>query len=148
MPHVCALKTSAFVLVTALLLIPNLGFAKDGRDFAGAYSVSNVVEQDNQVTLTLQVHLFNYSDADLKQAVVTLRGSHPTPVVLAEFQPVKLWRNHGEVRLSQQVVVSRREYEIWQKGVQPALVVVYHDASGQRWERFAQVRNLPAPLAK
>jgi hypothetical protein len=96
------------------------------------------------MVLTLQVHLFNYSDADLKQAVVTLHASHPAPT-LAQFQPVKLWRNRGEVKLAQQVVVPRREFESWQKGSQPALFVVYHDANGQRWERFAQVRNLQGP---
>lgn len=138
-----ALKTSPLVLVAALLLLPIAGLAKDGRDFAGTYNVSNVVEQGDQMVLTLQVHLFNHSDADLKQAVVTL---HARPAAtLAEFQPVKLWKNHGEVKLAQQVTVPRREFESWQKGGQPALFVVYHDATGQRWERFAQVRNLQGP---
>lgn len=144
MPLSRALKTSALVLVAALLLLPVAGLAKDGRDFAGEYNVSNFVEQGDQMVFTLQVHLFNYSDADLKQAVVTLRASHPAPA-LAKFQPVKLWRNRGEVKLAQQVVVPRHEFELWQKGTQPALFVVYNDAKGQRWERFAQVTSRPGP---
>lgn len=139
-----ALKTSPLVLVAALLLLPIAGLAKDGRDFAGTYNVSNAVAQGDQMLLTLQVHLFNHSDADLKQAVVTLHAPHAAPA-LAQFQPVKVWRNHGEIKLAQQVVVPRREFESWQKGSQPALFVVYHDATGQRWERFAQVRNLQGP---
>ncbi len=139
--HSRALKNPALVLVTAFLLIPIAGLAKDGRDFAGSYSVSNVVEQGDQMTLMLQVRLFNYSDADLKQAVVTLR-THPASA-LAQFQPVKLWRNRGEVKLAQQVVIPRHEFELWQKGTQPALFVVYHDANGHRWERFVQVKGSP-----
>ena len=139
-----ALKLSAWLLVAALSLLPICGLAKDGRDFAGFYNVSNVVEQGDQMVFTLQVRLFNYSDADLKQAVVTLRASHPG-AALAEFHPVKLWRNRTEVKLSQQVVIPRHEFELWQKGTQPALFVVYHDANGQRWERFAQLRSRPGP---
>jgi len=139
-----AVKTSSLVLIAALLLLPVAGLAKDGRDFAGFYSVSNVVEQGDQMVLTLQLHLFNYSDADLKQAVVTLRASQPAPA-LAQFQPVKLWRNRTEVKLAQQVVVPRHEFELWQKGTRPALFVVYHDSNGQRWERFAQVSSRPGP---
>jgi hypothetical protein len=144
MPLCRVLKIPALVLVTALLLLPIAGLAKDGRDFAGFYNVSNVVEQGDQMVLTFQVHLFNYSDADLKQAVVTLRASHPAPA-LAQFKPVKLWRNRTEVKLSQQLVIPRHELELWQKGTQPALFVVYHDANGQRWERFAQVSSRPGP---
>lgn len=139
-----ALKISAFFLVAALSLFPVSGLAKDGRDFAGSYSVSNVVEQGDEMVLTFQVHLFNYSDADLKQAVVTLRASHPAPA-LAQFQPVKLWRNRTEVKLAQQVVIPRHEFELWQKGTQPALFVVYNDSNGQRWERYAQVSSRPGP---
>jgi hypothetical protein len=138
-------KTPTFVLLIALLLLPIAGLAKDGRDFNGSYNVSNIVEQGDQLILTFQVDLFNHSDADLKHAVVTLRSFRPTPSPLAQFQAVPLWRNHGEVKLSQQVVIPRIEYERWQKGAQPALFVVYHDASGQRWERFAQLRNQPGP---
>jgi hypothetical protein len=124
------------------MLIPVNSLAKNGRDFAGVYNVSSVVEQGDQMLLTFQVHLFNYSDADLKQVVVTLRASHPASV-LAKFRPVKLWRNRAEVRLSQQIVIPRHEFELWKKGTQPALFVVYNDANGQRWERFAQVMNRP-----
>ena len=144
MQHSRALKISTFLLVAALSLFPISGLSKDGRDFAGFYNVSNVVEQGDQMVLTLQVHLFNYSDADLKQAVVTLRASHPGPA-LAQFHPVKLWRNRTELKLAQQVIVPRHEFELWQKGTQPALFVVYHDSNGQRWERFAQISNRPGP---
>ncbi len=51
--------------------------AKDGRDFSGYYSLTNVTEKGGQVEFTLALQLFNYSGADLKQAVVTVRRSPP-----------------------------------------------------------------------
>ena len=139
-----ALKLSTFFLVATVSLFPSSGSAKDGRDFAGFYNVSNVVEQGDQMVLTFQVHLFNYSDADLKQAVVTLHATHPG-APMAQFHPVKLWRNRTEVKLAQQMIIPRHEFELWQKGTQPALFVVYHDSNGQRWERFAQLSRRPGP---
>lgn len=143
-----AVRLSQVVLVSLMLLLLSAltATAKDGRDFAGFYSVSDVVEQGDQLILTLHVQLFNNSDKDVKQAVLTLRRS-PGPA-LGTFQPVNLWRNHGEVRLAQQFVVPKHEFENWNRRSQPALMVVTRDASGQRHDRFVQLSRrpvLPAP---
>jgi hypothetical protein len=135
--------SQAVLLVTlALVLSAVTASAKDGRDFAGFYNVSNVVDQGDQIFVTLRVQLFNNSDADVRQAVLTLRENPGGP--LGTFQPVKLWRNHGEVRLTQQFVVPKREFERWHHGVQPALMVVTHDEQGQRHDRFVQLSSRPA----
>jgi hypothetical protein len=94
------------------------------------------------MVVTLRVQLQNNSDADVKQAVLTLREFGGGP--LGTFQPVKLWRNHGEVRLTQQFAVPKREFESWHKGSQPALMVVTHDENGQRHDRFVQLSRRPA----
>ena len=141
MRNFCALKTRAAVAAAALVLLPLAGLAKDGRDFAGFYSVNNIVEQGDQLVVTLQVQLFNHAGSDVKQAVVTLRPSSPSPVPVGAFHAVKLWRNHGEVRLSQQFAVPRQEVERWLTGSQPALMVVYRDPQGKRLERFVQLSS-------
>jgi hypothetical protein len=133
------LKGAAFALLLALSVFAN---AKDGRDFAGFYHVSNVVEQGDQMLVTLSVQVFNHSDADVKQAVLTLHA-HPLPTPIGEFQPVKLWKNHGELRRSQQFLVSRQAYERWGRGAQPELMVVYHDEQGQRYDRYVQMSQRP-----
>jgi hypothetical protein len=116
--------------------------AKDGRDFAGFYNVSNVIEQGDQMVITLRVQVFNNSDADVKQAVLTLR-QNPGPA-LGTFPSVKLWRNHGEVRLTQQFAVPKHEFESWHKGGgQPAVMVVTHDENGQRHDRYVQLSVRP-----
>lgn len=132
----------AAVMVSLGLMLAITATAKNGRDFAGFYSVSNIVDQGNQVSLTLRVQLFNHSDADVKQAVLTLRESPGGE--LGAFHPVKLWHNHGELRLTQQFVVPKREFQRWHKGAQPALVVVSRDAQGQRYDRFVQMSSRPA----
>lgn len=140
----CLHCSRAWMVLAALsvLLFSMTASAKNGRDFAGVYSVSNVVDQGNQMLLTLHVRVNNNSEADVKQAVLTLREVGGGP--LGTFQPVKLWRNHGEVRLSQQFVVPKRDFESWHKGAQPALMVVTHDESGQRYDRFVQLSSRPA----
>lgn len=134
--------SQAAIVVSLGLVVAISAAAKNGRDFAGFYSVSNVTDQGNQVALTLRVQVFNHSDLDLKQPLLTLRESPGR--ALGAFQPVKLWRNHGELRLTQQFVVPKREFERWHKGSQPALMVVYRDAQGQRYDRFVQMSNRPA----
>jgi hypothetical protein len=117
--------------------------AKDGRDFAGFYNVSNVVEQGDQIMVTLRVQVFNNSDADVKQAVLTLRQNPGGP--LGTFPSVQLWRNHGEVRRTQQFVVPKHEFESWHRGGgQPAVMVVTYDENGQRHDRYVQLSTRPA----
>jgi len=135
--------SQAVLLVSLVLLLTAISApAKNGRDFAGFYNISNAVEQGDQMVVTLRVQVHNNSDADVKQAVLTLR--QPGAGVLGTFQPVKLWRNHGEVRLTQQFVVPKHEFESWHRGSQPALMVVTHDEHGQRYDRFVQMTSRPA----
>ena len=131
---------TARVSLAVLCLALNAS-AKNGRDFAGAYSISNVVDQGNQALVTVRVQLFNYSDADVSQAVLTLRENGGGP--LGTFPTVKVWRNHGEVRLGQQFVVPKHEFENWSRGTQPTLMVVTRDANGQRHDRFVQLSRRP-----
>jgi hypothetical protein len=135
-------------LVVLLLAAAIHSFAKDGRDFAGSYRITQATPHEDQMILTFEARLQNNSGADLKQAVVTIHPSRPAPAPLAQFQPVKAWKNHAHVTLTQQLTVSKFEYDRWLKGSQPALMVIYHDANGQRWERFAQVSRRPGPASQ
>jgi hypothetical protein len=51
-------------MATALLSAawPAVVRGEDGRDFAGFYDVTDVVEAGGQVSLTLTVQVFNYDD--------------------------------------------------------------------------------------
>jgi hypothetical protein len=117
--------------------------AKDGRDFAGHYSLTDVTEEGDQVELTLTLQLFNYSGADLKQGVVTVLPAPPAPGVLAKFAPIKLWRSGNDVVVSQQLTIASEEYKQWSTRIQPAVFIAYNDEEGHACLRSAQLRRLP-----
>ena len=60
----------ALALCLALATVGYLG-AKDGRDFAGFYDISDVTDLGEEVKLTLTVRVFNYSGTDVFGAKIT-----------------------------------------------------------------------------
>jgi|HubBroStandDraft_1064217.scaffolds.fasta_scaffold62692_2 hypothetical protein len=133
---------AAAAALLATLLLATVCTAKDGRDFAGSYTLTNIAGQDGQVHATLTLQLFNYSGDDLKQAVVVVRSSEPGAGVLGTSAPIAVWASGASVTISQQVTVQRDEFERWGGRRQPAVVVVYRDGHGE-WQRTAQVNRRP-----
>lgn len=132
------------VLVLSLVLLTVLAtLAKDGRDFSGYYSFTNVTEQNNEVKLTLTVQIFNYSDADIKQASLVLRHSGPGMIPDGAFPPVKVFRNQTDVRLSREFTVSREDYRRWESGMVPVLMVHFMGANGIEQNRSIQLSRRP-----
>lgn len=133
--------------IVALFALPTLftaaAVAKDGRDFAGHYNLTNVTEKGGQVELTLSLQLYNYTGLDLKQAVVTVHAPHAVPGVLASSAPIKLWRNESDVVVSQQLTIPRAEFERWSTRMQPPVFIHYADEGGHAIERFAQLSRSP-----
>jgi|HubBroStandDraft_1064217.scaffolds.fasta_scaffold15022_3 hypothetical protein len=137
---------SAIAALLGVLLLAAAGAAKDGRDFAGVYSLTNVAEQNGKIQATLTLQLFNYSGDDLEQAIVVVRGSNPGSDVLAAFAPIVVWRKGTEVTISQQVTVPREEFERWGARRQPSIAIVERHG-GREWQRTAQVnRRATIPL--
>lgn len=131
-------------LFTAAVLTSVTAVAKDGRDFAGHYSLTNVTDKGGQVELTLALRLFNYSGADLKQAVVTVRSPRLGPGVLGSFPPIKLWRSGSDIVVTQQLSIAREEYQLWSTRTQPGVFVGYSDEEGHEYRRWAQLSRRPA----
>lgn len=127
-----------------LLLSALTATARDGRDFAGIYSLSSVQPQGDNVLLTLHVKLSNYSGADISGAIVTLMKGHPEAGLRGSFPTVKTWRKGQAVKLSAQFTIPKREFETWShQPAQPDVVILYQDANGQTWQRGAQLRPEP-----
>lgn len=127
----CAALFASLLLTTVTVL------AKDGRDFAGFYKVTNPKIRGEQVQLTLNLQLYNNGETDVHRGVVTLRQN--TGLELAgTTKPITLLRVHDHVNLSQQFTVSRREYESLRVGTPPTLSIIYR-ANGKTWERQIQV---------
>ena len=93
-----------------------------GRDFAGQYSTTNVVESGETVNATLAVRLFNYSGRDVSGARLFLfSDAPPMREVLLALNLDLAYRSHRAIRA--EIVVPAREFERWKQGGQPRLAL-------------------------
>jgi hypothetical protein len=142
MQSTCGIR-ARIVLCFLIVVSASLCTAKDGRDFAGFYSVDQANQQDGLVQLKFSLRVYNYSANDIKQAYVALREPGPGLSVRANFHPVKSWRMQRDVKLSAQVVITEQEYQGWQNGEPPNIVVRYPDANGRWWEHTVELSMRP-----
>ena len=134
------LGTRYFVAALAAMLSATAAApAKDGRDFAGFYSLTNATRQADQVRVTVTMQLFNYSGADLTQASVIVRETSPGDRVLGSYAPIELWHNGADLKVAMHILVPLQEYARWGGRLQPAVLVINHDDQGREWQRTVQV---------
>lgn len=131
-------------LLTAILLATVAARASSGREFSGYFDVSHVQEQGDLVQVTLHLKLFNHSEADAKSVIVTLFDSSPAMTLRGNFQPVKVWKSHQFIEMSQEFTVTKREFKEWMAApAQPNLVILFQDAKGATWQKGAQISRRP-----
>ena len=109
---------SILFLCGGLAMLPGEG----GRDFAGQYSTTNIVQSGETVNATLAVRLFNYSGRDVSGArLFLLPDAPPRDEVLLAVNLDLAYRSHGVIRA--EIVVPAREFERWKQGGQPRLAL-------------------------
>jgi hypothetical protein len=121
--------------------------ANNGRAFMAYYTINNVSEAGNNVHLTLQLKIFNYSGADIHQGAVALYNSELMAAPLGGFNAVKLFRAHHDVDLAQQFTIPKDEFRRWQSGANPALFFLYKNAKGQVLKSHIDLVRRPLPPA-
>lgn len=131
------------LITLAVTLSCSLLFAKDGRDFAGLYSLSATGESADREAVTMRLQVFNYSGEDVQNATIVLRENHPGGQVLAKSDVLPEWRNGRHTVIEQSFSIPKREYEQWLRGAQPNLLVIYVDSAGEQRQRTAQIRISP-----
>jgi hypothetical protein len=129
------------------------GFAKGMREFAGFYRILQATNQDGRVEVRISLRVFNYSEADVQDATISLTSSLPHPPGAGEawekdqpaFQGVVLRVNERQVvpPLESTFTVPAREYQQWLKGVGPQFVIDYQDASGKPHHREIELTRRP-----
>jgi hypothetical protein len=127
--------------------------AKGAREFAGFYKILQATNQDGKVEVRISLHVFNYSEADVQDATISLRSSLPHPAGAAEawekeqpsFQGIALRVNERQVGppLEATFTIPAREYQQWLKGAQPHFVIDYQDASGKPQHRAIELMRRP-----
>jgi hypothetical protein len=143
MQHTRFSAAGIFALFASAVIFAAPAAAKDGRDFAGYYSLSNVTEKGAQVEFILALHLFNYSGADLKQVVVTVRSTPFGLGTLNNFAPIKLWLSGRDVVVSQPIAIPREDFRRWSPRTPPAVSVGYRGEDGHAYRRPVQLSRRP-----
>ncbi|HLZ42840.1 MAG TPA: hypothetical protein VKQ11_17865 [Candidatus Sulfotelmatobacter sp.] len=131
-------------LLITLLFVTVAASSSRGREFSGYFDVSQVRPEGDLVQATLHLRLFNHSDADAKSVIVTLIDSSPSMTFRGNFHPVKVWKSHQFLEMSQEFTVTKREFHEWMAPpAQPNLVILFQDAKGTTWQRGAQISRRP-----
>lgn len=130
------------ILAGLFLSFAALAPAKDGRDFAGFYELTDVSELGDDYQLTFTARVFNYSDADVNNASLFLQDASEPGKTYATFTGVYM-HDRENVRLSSLVTVPRREYKSWLQGRSPALEIQFTDPSGKTVRRRVELMQMP-----
>ena len=87
-------RIARYLCVAGLALASvSIAAAKQGRDFAGTYQLSNISEAGNSVHVTITLKVFNYSGADIRNSGVALFSSDANHEAIGAFAVVKLFPN-------------------------------------------------------
>src|SRR6516164_680099 len=144
------LSRAGLVCLLIVLLLTTLAATRSsGRDFSGYFDVSGVQEQGDMVQVTLHLRLFNHGDAAARGVIVTLIDSSPAMTLRGNFDPVKVWKSHQFLEMTQAFTITKREYQEWMAPpAQPNLVILFQDAKGATWQRGAQLSRRPLVKAE
>ncbi|HYM13651.1 MAG TPA: hypothetical protein VEU62_23125 [Bryobacterales bacterium] len=112
--------------------------AAGGRDFAALYQLSHVTDLGVQVRVTLALRLFNYSDADLSNAKVTLQDSREPLKSLGSLGTIS-FRRHESGHLSETFIIPKEEYNRWHHGASPTVQITYKDGHGKPQQRLIEL---------
>lgn len=128
------------VWATVVLLgLAWVGLAQaNGREFSGFYRVSDVSVSGDTASLTLTLRLFNHSGADVSNAAVVLHDVFIPTRNYGTISNVNVPAEHV-VQFSGTFQVPQREYQSWQQGRRPFLMIEYTDAAGNKVRRPIEV---------
>jgi hypothetical protein len=111
-------------LVVAALLALGVQFAPASNAplISGSYEVVKNTALGSQAQIRMRIHLVNHGPSDLSIQRMTLRdfsypdkgGSHACAVAL---------RAHASAETTQEFTIQRPEYQSWQRGLRPRLVL-------------------------
>jgi hypothetical protein len=142
-PRSCVRVAAAALLVLLLFVTPSpMLAATNGSEFAGFYDVQDVSRQGNTVQLTFKVRLVNVGQGDVSNATVTLRDPMILHHKMASFSRVSLSKGQHTV-LSASVTIPLREFQRWQKGVVPTLMVEVKGPGNSTLMHSVALRRLP-----
>lgn len=121
----------AAALVT-LCVILTTAHAESGRDFSAMYAIGRpTVFDSTHVSVTLSLRLQNHSGASLSDAAIFLvNRAQPFKAGSLVASGIQI-PDRGTAQASGAVTVSTRDYQRWQRGEPPALLVRVVNRNGR-----------------
>ena len=120
-----------FCVVCLFFVLPTAVRAENGRDFAGQYTLSDVIKSNGSVNAMLTVRIVNYSGHDIQGARVVLAG---LGTVIADNVGLA---NHASQAIRIAVTISSRDFAHWRSG--PPLTVEYREIDGTLSRRAVEL---------
>lgn len=119
----------------------------EGGDFAATVRYDKTADLPNAKQVTLSLRLFNFSGGDVAGATVLVHSALPPGDALGSIANVTLLDN-THVLLSGRITVPASDYQRWQDGAEPQLVIEYVDAGGNKVRRPIEVMQMPAGMGE
>jgi hypothetical protein len=138
----------ALCIPVALLGLVQVSAGQAQMRFAGAYELTNVVEDGSQVHFTLQLTLLNPGNTDVKSGIVVLMNSQPNSVLIGQVATIKTLTHLSQTSVSQNLTVAASEYARWQQGHDPILEFLVPVGSGTDTVRIQARRIVPPGQVK
>lgn len=121
----------SLALATAVVLAPQLSRAAEFTRFSGSYEVICKTDAGSNTSVRVRVHVTNERTSKVSIERIALRDfSHPAVKQVRACALSVPAGGSGE--LTQEFVAPRLEYESWQRGSQPKLILEILTGSGRR----------------
>jgi hypothetical protein len=138
------LRTCNYLLIVAALLASTTGLAWGSKAalISGSYKVVQKTHIGSQTRVRLQLRLTNHGQRELYIRRLTLWDfSHPAK---GGTQPCSIiLRGHTSANITSEFAIPRAEYELWQRGTRPRLVVELPTGDGRRTTQAVRLDRFP-----
>lgn len=114
----------------------------DGRDFSGFYQLSSVEDHEEEIWLTMDLEVFNHSDAAVHNAALVFEDSYRPGYEYGRIPDVYL-ESKGSIALTTDLEVPRREYDGWQRGATPVVRIEFTDDEGNQVRSVVELIHSP-----
>jgi hypothetical protein len=105
-----------------LLLPTPAARAQHGNEITASYQVTDSVARASQLRVTVRFRLSNHAGQGLSVTNVSLRCMFPCSASAEELAPLLL-RAHDSSDFTRTFTVSPQEFQQWQKGARPRLLL-------------------------
>jgi hypothetical protein len=129
------LPTNLIVILGIFMSTPQISHANDAQThrippISGSYQVLQKTDHGAQTRLRLQLRLINHGQRDLHVQRVTLWDRHPEKGATQACSIVIPAGRSADT--TQQFIIAISEYELWQRGTEPRLVLELQSPNGRK----------------